>query len=305
MRKIFFTLFLILIFQSFSFSQILISLKESAEVNTEYIYLKDIAKICAYQPFKEKLENLKIYRAAPPGNSCILNWQFIKGKICKDFKEIVLAGAKNVRVRTKAKILTGEEITKKLFEKINFQNENMKIEVLTPPKDLILKDAPFTINFNFENLKKGFNSIPVEIQQQGKIVKRLRINLKVRVFREVFVANKNIKKGEKISENLKKELREVTNIPDVAEETDMNNKVAAHFLKEGKIISKNDLEEEPAILKNSPVEIVLKEGAIFITTSGIALNSGKIGEKIQVLTLINKKIFSAKVLDKNKVEIIN
>lgn len=305
MRKIFFTLFLILIFQSFSFSQILISLKESAEVNTEYIYLKDIAKIYAYQPFKEKLENLKIYRAAPPGNSCILNWQFIKGKICKDFKEIVLLGAKNVRVRTKAKILTGEEITKKLFEKINFQNENMKIEVLTPPKDLILKDAPFTINFNFENLKKGFNSIPVEIEQEGKIVKRLRINLKVRVFREVFVANKNIKKGEKISENLKKELREVTNIPDVAEETDMNNKVAAHFLKEGKIISKNDLEEEPAILKNSPVEIVLKEGAIFITTSGIALNSGKIGEKIQVLAFINKKIFSAKVLDKNKVEIIN
>jgi flagella basal body P-ring formation protein FlgA len=82
----------------------------------------------------------------------------------------------------------------------------------------------------------------------------------------------------------------------------LKNKRAARSLKPGTILHNRLLLTVPDIEKGDAVSIVLKKGRIAITVSGVARESGEIGDRIWVQNRNTRKLIRVEIRDKGIVE---
>lgn len=80
-----------------------------------------------------------------------------------------------------------------------------------------------------------------------------------------------------------------------------SNIVASKIIAKNSIITQSNTKLKPDVFKNSSVSVIIKSKNITISAQAKALEDGYKGENIKIL--INKKIKTAKIIDKGVVEI--
>ena len=74
--------------------------------------------------------------------------------------------------------------------------------------------------------------------------------------------------------------------------------------KDGDYIDKRFIKVKPDVVKNSQVRIILNSGnGLQISIDGIAKADGTIGEYVTVENKMYNKVYSAKVIGENRVEV--
>ncbi len=155
-------------------------------------------------------------------------------------------------------------------------------------------------------LNKNTLLVPIKLISRNKSESKSFITLKVKLYKTVFVARQDIQKDELISnDQFRKELKEVSQLNGTLF-NDNDFPVATKSkvkIKEGNILLNEMIEKNPDILPNERLILHAGRNGVDITTEVVSREKGNIGDIIRVVA-DQKKIFSAKIIDKYNVLLI-
>jgi flagella basal body P-ring formation protein FlgA len=150
--------------------------------------------------------------------------------------------------------------------------------------------------------KSDFVFLPVMLKSNNRELNSI-IRLKIKLFKNVFVAKKDIPFNSSINEDdFNYQLEEVNRLRGtlVNKELSFNNYKTKFGIKKGEVLVLENLFEIPAVKSGDKLQLEVRKGAVQISYEGIARQNGKIGEIIDVLAA-NKEILKAKVISSQKV----
>jgi flagella basal body P-ring formation protein FlgA len=155
-------------------------------------------------------------------------------------------------------------------------------------------------------LNKNTLLIPVKLISRNKSESKSFITLKVKFYKTVLVANQDIQKDELISNNqFRRELKEVSQLNGTLfNEDDFPVATKSRVrIREGNILLNEMIEKNPDVLPNERLILHAGRNGVDITTEVVSREKGNIGDIIRVVS-DQKKIFSAKIIDKYNVLLI-
>ncbi len=145
----------------------------------------------------------------------------------------------------------------------------------------------------------------VSIFVNDKFAKSIGLPVEIKAYKNVLVARYQINRDELITAD-KVEWKSVditNNTRDFLREEDLQKGVTAlKTYMPNEAINMRFAKITPAIAKNSVVKVVFTtNGTLSVSTEGIALSDGRIGDVINIENKTYKKIYTGKVIDENKV----
>jgi flagella basal body P-ring formation protein FlgA len=152
------------------------------------------------------------------------------------------------------------------------------------------------------NLGKGIVFIPV-IATKGKKTSASVVSVRVKFYKKLLVANKDIDKKETFTQgNFEQRVMDVTRLNGnpVKTEMDVTDYYAKSFIKKGEILFEEKIEKIPLISSGDKVFAEVRNGNVVVTTEAFARQQGSMGDVIELVSS-NNKIFKARILDANKV----
>lgn len=182
------------------------------------------------------------------------------------------------------------------------QYESFEYEIVKMPSDYssieILKEKDFKINGNLSYL-------PVKIVKDERTAQTY-ITIRLKLYKNVLVALRDIDRKENLSQsNFELRLCDVTdlNASPITIKDDLNNYRSKKNLKDGEVLTENDIEKLPVINSGDKITASIVNGNVLIQTDAVSKQDGSIGDVINILTDDNRQ-FKAKVVDFNNVLII-
>ncbi|MDQ7817332.1 MAG: flagellar basal body P-ring formation chaperone FlgA [Melioribacteraceae bacterium] len=155
-------------------------------------------------------------------------------------------------------------------------------------------------------LNKNILLVPVKLYDKKNNISNSFISIKVKLFRTVLVAAQDIERDEMLSSyQFRRDLRDVTltkGLP-VTYETNLIGSRSKVKIREGSVLVKEMIETIPDVAANERLILHAGKFGVDITVEVSAREKGSIGEIIRVMT-DNKKIFTAKIIDKYNVLLI-
>lgn len=155
-------------------------------------------------------------------------------------------------------------------------------------------------------LNKNILLVPVKLYDRKNNVSNSFLTLKVKLFKAVMVANHDIQKNEMLSSyQFRRELVDITLLKGLPV-TDEEYLIASRSklkIKEGSVLVKEMLETVPDVAINERLILHAGKNGVDITVDVTARENGSIGDLIRVIA-DNKKIFTAKIIDKYNVLLI-
>lgn len=157
-------------------------------------------------------------------------------------------------------------------------------------------------------VRNGTFPVKLGLRRNGTLTKTLGVWLEARVMRDVFVAKRDLERGQELFEaDFDRERREVASAQFGASPI---GKVARRNIVAGTAISDSDLmparaaKKEMVVRNRSTVEIRVRRKALTVRVSGaMAMQSGAIGDLIRVKNPSSGKVLTARVVDQGVVEI--
>lgn len=196
-----------------------------------------------------------------------------------------------------------DELNNYLKKNLSGKFEDYKYEVLQMPESYdkikLLKTDDF-------NLSGNMIYIPVKIFQKNARVIESILSVKLKIFKKVMVAEKDILTRRKLDDKdfcLKKIDVSVLNGTPITSFKDINNLRSKEFIKSGEILTKEMVEPVPIIKAGDPVTAKYIESNVIITFNALSRQDGALGDVITIIAK-DKKLYKAKIINSKNVIII-
>jgi len=193
-----------------------------------------------------------------------------------------------------------DEYLKKELKDFN----SFSYEVMTLPRSIkSLDDERLLIDDERElRMRKGFAYVPALVKAGNEINKCV-VTLKIKLFKNVLVAKRDIKKGEVFSSfDFKREIRDVSSFGEnvISEKDKIANCRANIAVKKGDVLIKRMVEAVPLVKRGNEVMVYVEYGSVVVNFPAVAREDGVKGEKIKVIR-DDKRMFRAEVIDSKNV----
>lgn len=178
--------------------------------------------------------------------------------------------------------------------------KDFKYEIVQMPQKFIHAEILKTNDFNING---NMAYIPVEVTMPGNRVAKSIISIRLKLFKNVLVAVKQINYKERlVQSDFNIEKKDITQIRGNAVDSLKNiesfrSKIT---IKPGDVLVMQAIETIPVINAGDKVKASLISGSVYISTEATARQEGRPGDIIQIVTK-DKKIFKAKVIDSQNV----
>lgn len=152
-------------------------------------------------------------------------------------------------------------------------------------------------------LGKGTALVPVLIQKNCKNAESF-ISTKLTLYFEAYVADRNINKKEILDSTffIKKIVKgSLGNGKICSSNLELNKYRSSSVISKGDILKVECIERNPSIIPGDKILAEVKLNHVILTADAIAREQGSEGEIIQIVC--NNRIFKAKVIDSNKVQV--
>jgi len=292
-----------------------IYLKKSAVVVGEYVKLGEIARFEGEEEVVQKLKEIKIIPSPRPGNSRLINIDYIWVRLYQNGisqKEVLFEGEREVRITPRFKCIKGEEIArlakKEIFSLFKERNIEVEVEVERVPSSV-------TVPFGEVNLKVEIPSpfylcnsavIPVKIYIDEEIYQTVSLLLKIRAFKEVLVTSRRIAPDHIFTEeDIRREKREISSLSGepVINLSDVLGKRALKAIPAHTIIEESMIGSPLLVKKGDLVTILREKGNIEVLARGKALEKGEEGNLIRVLNIDSQKELQGRVIGPRAIRI--
>ena len=128
----------------------------------------------------------------------------------------------------------------------------------------------------------------------------------VRVFDQVLVAGRFLRRGTILSAaDLRRERRDLSALPGGYETVPdaLIGKQLQQALNAGAVIPPQIVKTPPAIRQGETVTLVVRQGGMEITSSGIALSDAGLGERLRVRNQTSKRVVEGTAMSNHRVEV--
>lgn len=198
-------------------------------------------------------------------------------------------------------------IISKMKEIYELEDANYEIEILSNKLKLPLISLDnLSIRALTQKEPLGLFTIIATIIVNDKVIETAQVRMRVKKYGEVLVASDRLKRHQKISaENTIVRKMEITNLREkpVLSIADTEGYRLKKNLRKGAILTSGAMEVIPDIESGMETTIVYDDGLCKITATGLALQSGVVGDYIKVKNKATKKIIIARIVNKRFVAI--
>lgn len=183
----------------------------------------------------------------------------------------------------------GKEIRQELIKEIRMRvGDDAELVVSRSIQDFSFPQNNVSFTFDFGNSEsKSLNGnfmVGIEFRKGSELLRRIEVPARVKIYRNLLVANRTIAQGEIItSDNTRIERKELP--LNVSKEDclpeNLLGKAASHSIVRGCIITQKSVSEPFAIRRGDKIRIVVLAGRISISTNGTALQDARPGETVR------------------------
>ena len=157
------------------------------------------------------------------------------------------------------------------------------------------------------SISKNYLYVPVKVYDDKKIVSNSVLTLKVKLFKNVFVAGQEIRRGENLEQNyFQVKEADVALLGDRVFENEIGlvNYRTKVLIKEGSVLTEDMIELIPIVKIGDNLILHTSSGAgVDISQEVIARQDGNVGDVISVHSKINK-LYKAKIIDKKNLILV-
>ncbi len=196
-----------------------------------------------------------------------------------------------------------EDLSNYLKKNLNGKFDEYNYEILQLPKSYLKIEL---LNPSDFNMNGNIIYVPVKIYQKNSRVIESIISVKLKIYKNVLTASRDIKAHEKLTENDFTPKRiDVAgiNIKPFASLSKISGMQSSEFIKAGEIINSLNIEPIPVIKAGYPVLAKYNNGNVMINFNATSRQDGIAGETITIISA-DKKLFKAKVVNSKEVIII-
>ncbi len=160
------------------------------------------------------------------------------------------------------------------------------VEFETAARDFLeLREPPFEFSIHGpRDARLGLREYQVTIRRDGRTQRTVRISAQVRLLRKVAVAAKPLNVGTTLRlEHLaiRERLFEDAAPPELGDPGALVGQQVQRYLNAGDLLTPDALEPRDLVLRSRPVTVI-GGGAVQINVSGIALDTGRLGDSVRV-----------------------
>lgn len=297
-----------------------IYLKDFAWIEGTSVQLGEIAEIEGNEELVERLKKIKITSAPTLGKSRVINQDYIWVRLYQSkikAQEVIFQGAKEVKITVLSNTIEKEQVLRAIEDSLSTflkeeEVEEMEVEIgrvafsfplLVPVGGLRLQGKISSSSFDSSRL-----TILMEIYINENLYRTLSIPLKIKIFKEVVVATRNLYTDHTFTrEDIRKE-KILINVNKQNEEwlCDLQEVLGKRLLRNisaGTPLKKELLGFPLLVNQGSLVTLFIEGENIRIHAQGKALEKGGKGETIKVLNIDSEKRLEGIIIDVNSVRI--
>jgi flagella basal body P-ring formation protein FlgA len=282
-----------------------IQLHPEAVVTKNIILLGDVATISPDNIEAGKWAEQKISRAPAPGeNKAVQSSSLISSLGHIDGSETIhWSGAETIIVKRQGIELRKEQLKQIVAEFLQHNRKNLpdaalRFTSVRAPEKIVLPTG--NLSYTVTPSKPGIigsSSFSIIFRVNGKTVKNCTVRGKLEAMAEVATARANIRKGSIITaDQLTMTSQDISKLdtpyPSINQVVGM---LAKRTIRAGRAIDNKNVEQPPVIAKGEPVKIFAGKGGLEISTKGIAIMNGRLGEYIRVKNISSNKLVYCKV----------
>jgi flagella basal body P-ring formation protein FlgA len=305
---------------------IVLELKESVRINSNRIFLEDIAVCTGSTAICEESYGVEIVSLNASGKTYYLNPTQIKRAMIQEWPQMSLEfkGAKRVQVKLVGKKIDKDEILEKLtsiLSKISPSIDNIKVDVISlqVPSNLktfgqsyqisfpeLSNSSQSSVDYLLENFS-GTKRLRVEYAFSGRdegVIKNFVIMAKMEIKAYLPTAKMNLKRGSKLSLNdfsdkwirIKKAISIYVRNIQMKEGYSLKTNI-----KVGHPLLVESIALPTVVKRGQKVRLTVKRGHLNIVTQVKAMKSASIGDYVEVMSSKTGKRFKARVVNENSV----
>jgi len=155
-------------------------------------------------------------------------------------------------------------------------------------------------------MTKRFAYVPVIIRLTNSKTSRAFITVKLKLYADVFVSTRNIKRDENISaDDFRVEQKEISglNKATVGISENLSAYRAEHTITKGSFLDASMLSKIPVVYRGDNLQAYAVFGSVVVNFGVVAKEDGGRGDVIRV-TRSDNQLFKAKIIDNKKVKIV-
>lgn len=270
-----------------------ILVRPTADVAGPDVTIKDISTIkCSNKELTGKLQAVAICATPLAGRTQTISRSQVISALgrygLKDSADVL--SPEQISVTRPSVVFTGQAMFDTVRETILADktrwNESTEVEVFRVPMDQVVPTGS-TLHISdqvLQAVRKGRNTVTVELIANGKVYATSAVQLTVRVFGHVLVATKRIAKDEEITaDNAAVKDFEITQLPDgLVQEEPEAGMIAGVAITEGSMIRSNWITTPPVIKSGDSVNVSAVGDFVRVTEKGTAVADARVGEQTRI-----------------------
>jgi flagella basal body P-ring formation protein FlgA len=287
-------------------------LKETAVVCDNIVKMKDIALMD--NATRNRIGHLVVAVSPELGGTHKITKQEIYEKLVGNgIQSPQIKGAAGVKIIRKG-VSVKPSFFKDMVHKYIITNSKWKggVQVdITSSKSLMIPETGVRWQLTPANGQDFFGNVLFKIKAYSKtsseIIYSNWITAKLKISKRVAVSNRTIQKGERISaSDLRWETREITVFTKdaILDKKGVIGQKTGRIIRPNSVITTRLMERKYLVMRGGSAMLTARLNAVKATSTVKVLSNGGYGDTVQVMNLASRKILSAVVTGKNKLEVI-
>ena len=278
-------------------------LKPEARTAASQLTLGDVAEVSGFnEELIGRLKELPLGPAPLPGDSLALARSDIRRIMIAhriDPVNVALVGENRVEINRSGRVISKDDLTPLIEDYVRrcWSEKNVRTEIMYSrlPEDLAVDSENFVIKVldPVKSMLSGSVAISLAALQDDRILARLPVSLKIRVWQEVAVLQRDLHQGEILTlDDFSFEEREITGRSGtpVTKAEQAVDKRLERSVKAGQVLGLENLENPPLIERGAEVTLIVRYKSITVGCLGKAFQKGRLGDRIMVRNQYGKNL---------------
>jgi len=295
-----------------------IAQRPAAVVDGSRVALADVAAISGGTPAAtERLGSIDLGPAPGAGSEREFSRDFLVRRTRQegvDAGSVSWAGAQDTRVARRTTRLVGAVIAQAAASHVRktlpWPDEDLVVEVAQAPRDVLVPGAAsdLVLRAGLPPRTQVLGQVPcsVTIARGGRVVARSSVLLRVRVFQNLLVARRRIRRGQVLTkEHVRLQRTELTHVTTDALTSlaDALGTEARHEIRPLTVLTPTMVRARRVVRRGAVVTLVAETPLLRISARGIAQQDGAVGECIAAQNIDSRKVVYGRVRDADTLEV--
>jgi flagella basal body P-ring formation protein FlgA len=297
-----------------------VEFREEASINSDRIYLSDIAGCIGEKAACKEVLSVELASSPRPG----IEQRYVSSKartiLEKEFPafNLTLKGSDTVLIRAIGVPVDWQSVRSALeweWGRLNKEQIRFEIQSLKGPKYLKLRNASYTYKFPdlfevWDRLKQTPRRSQVTLQVEavsdseiGRETFVFPVQLEIKALTYAAIAGRNLERGSVISSGDVNWAWVPYRERLVSNPEELSQKSVRTAIQLGNPLRSFDLIRDPDIRRGERVDALVSKGGIKMAGSGVALESGIVGQKIRVQLDTTKRQMFGRIVAKSQIEV--